>query len=134
MKKRDKNITAAPAPRPGPSLLEFWRALKGGASVAVASGAAQESGPAAASAAAASQSAPVSPAAPAPGRTAAQAPAPITPDTASPPSGRFSSGGSGGPGGGGYGLGLIVPDPASQERIRTIMKVLCEKDAKRKRT
>lgn len=131
MKKRDKNITAAPAPRPGPSLLEFWRALKGGASVAVASGAAQESGPAAASAAAASQSAPVSPAAPAPGRTAAQAPAPITPDTASPPSGRFSSGGSGG---GGYGLGLIVPDPASQERIRTIMKVLCEKDAKRKRT
>lgn len=130
MKKRDKNITAAPAPRPGPSLLEFWRALKGGASVAVASGAAQESGPAAASAAAASQSAPVSPAAPAPGRTAA----PTAPDTASPPSGRFSSGGSGGPGGGGYGLGLIVPDPASQERIRTIMKVLCEKDAKRKRT
>ena len=36
---------------------------------------------------------------------------------------------SSGSGGGGYGLGLIVPDRFSRERILGIMKTLCEKDA-----
>jgi len=43
-----------------------------------------------------------------------------------------SAGSSGsGSGGAGYGLRLIVPDPDSQERIRRIMRELCERDAKR---
>ena len=51
--------------------------------------------------------------------------------------GSFRSSGSGGSGSGsgsgsaGYGLALIAPDPASQERIRKIMRALCDKDAKR---
>ena len=50
-------------------------------------------------------------------------------------SGSFRSSGSGssGSGGAGYGLALVAPDPESQERIRRIMRTLCEKDAKRKR-
>lgn len=123
MKKRVKKITATstvPAPQPGPSLLEFWRALKSGASVAEASGAAPAETPPAAAAPASLGSA-LSPAAP--------AATPATPAAADAP--EVASSGSGG---GGYGLGLIVPDPASQERIRMIMKALCEKDAKRNKT
>ena len=49
-------------------------------------------------------------------------------------SGSYRSSGSGsGSGGGGYGLALIEPDPESLERIRKIMRSLCEQDAKRKR-
>lgn len=49
-------------------------------------------------------------------------------------SGSFRSSGSGsgsGSGSAGYGLALISSDPESQERIRRIMRSLCEKDAKR---
>ena len=46
--------------------------------------------------------------------------------------GSFRSSGSGS-GGAGYGLALIAPDPASQERIRRIMRSLCEQDAERRR-
>ena len=58
-------------------------------------------------------------------------------NTPSYSSGSFRSSGSGGSGSGsgsggaGYGLALIAPDPESQERIRRIMRSLCEKDAKR---
>ncbi len=52
-----------------------------------------------------------------------------------PSSGAFLSSENGGSGSGGfgYGLGLIDPDPGSAERIRMIMRLLCERDEKRKR-
>ncbi len=58
--------------------------------------------------------------------------APAAPGSpAAMPTGSGSGSGSGS-GGGGYGLRLVAPDPASQERIRRIMRELCEKDAARK--
>lgn len=120
MKKRCRKTTPSiPAPAHGPTLLEFWTALKAGASVEEASGRAPAS-----AAAVPRDSAP-----------AAVSPPNAPTDAAAPAPGRFSSGessGSGfGSGGGGYGLRLIAPDPAEQERIRRIMRELCEKDAKR---
>lgn len=58
--------------------------------------------------------------------------------SASRSSGSFRSSGSyrsssSGSGGAGYGLALIASDPVSQERIRRIMRSLCEKDAERGR-
>jgi len=43
----------------------------------------------------------------------------------------YGSGGSGS-GGSGYGLGLIVPDEASRQRIARILSELCARDAERK--
>ena len=53
------------------------------------------------------------------------------PDVGSGGSG-FGSGSGGSGGSGGYGLGLIVPDDDSLERIRRIMRELCEADAERR--
>ncbi len=106
------------------SLREFWEKLQrertGGAAAPPASG----------------------PAAPAPSAPAilpsagTDRPAPVAvPAFDGVPGGVPGSGGTSeaGSGGGGYGLGLIVPDRFSRERILGIMKTLCEKDAAKKK-
>ena len=62
------------------------------------------------------------------GQGPSAAPAGSAPDYGSGGSG---SGGSGS-GGSGYGLGLIVPDEASRQRIARILSELCARDAERK--
>lgn len=97
----------APVAEPGPTLYEFWAELQ-------RAGAAGEPLPAAPGFA--------------DGGAARNAPAAWS----SWSSGSFRSSGSGsGSAGAGYGLALISSDPESQERIRRIMRALCEKDAKR---
>lgn len=108
-------------PPPAPTLREFWAQLQREKS----SGAPLSAVP--------------SPAAPPPNTPAVgAAPLPASPAAAPPPSRGDAVRGSGegfgsGSGGAGYGLRLVAPDPLSQQRIMTIMKSLCEKDAGRDR-
>ena len=97
------------------SLREYWEQLRSGRTDGAAASAS-----------------PASPASPAPASPAPTASAPPPPPPAAP---FFGSGGSSGAGsgGGGYGLGLIVPDRFSRERILGIMKTLCEKDAEKRK-
>ena len=110
-RKQRSTRSGGPIVTAGPSLCEFWAELQ--------------------RAKAAGEPLPAAPSA----RRAADGGA--TRDTpAAWSSGSFRSSGSGsgsGSGGAGYGLALIAPDPESQERIRKIMRALCEKDAKRGR-
>lgn len=53
------------------------------------------------------------------------------PSSAAPTSEQRSSGSGGGSGGGGYGLALISSDEASQERIRAIMRDICEREKRK---
>lgn len=102
-----------PAVEPAPSLCEFWAELQH----AKAAGAPLPAAPGAVSSGAAFRSS-GNPRSFGSGRS----------------SGSYPSSGSGsGSGGGGYGLALVEPDPESLERIRRIMRALCEQDAKRKR-
>lgn len=70
-----------------------------------------------------------------PGRPASpDCPAPAGSFTPAPhPASSGSGGTSGSSGGSGYGIGLIAAEPDSQERIMRIMRMLCEKDAQRKK-
>ena len=117
-------------PPAGPTLLEFWLALKSGATseeaARVPSAHASDSPGTGASGGMACQ----------PGG-ASRAFAPDGGAGGSVSGFGFSSGSGSvsgsGSGGGGYGLRLILPDPASQERVRRIMRELCEQDEKRKK-
>lgn len=127
-RRSSRRSANAPAVAAGPTLREYWAELQR----AKAAGEPLPAAPAA----------PASPAAPMPAATekAASPPAPnarqantpaFVPGGAEAPAVCSSGNGSAGSGGGGYGLSLIVPDEDSLERIRKIMRSLCEKDKKR---
>ena len=125
-RKQRSGRSGGPPVKAWPTLREFWdelqRAKRAGEPLPAAPCAEEKPLPAAPHAA--DGSLPPAPRA-AGGGAARNAPAACA-------GGSFRSSGSGS-GGGGYGLALIAPDPASQERIRRIMRSLCEKDAERRR-
>ena len=133
-RKQRSGRSGGPPVKAWPTLREFWdelqRAKRAGEPLPAAPCA--EGKPLPAASHAADGSLPAAPRA-AGGGAAQNAPAACAGGSFRSSGSGSGSGGSGGSAGGGYGLALIAPDPASQERIRRIMRSLCEKDAERRR-